>query len=542
MESVSWVPDQGELIDDRYQLREVIGRGGMGVVYAAVDTKLMRPVALKFLDPDLVGNAEAVGRFQREALTAGRIGHENICDVRDMGTTDEKAPYIVMELLEGQPLSRRFVDASRIPPMEAVEIVLQILSALDAAHEAGVIHRDLKPENVFLTTGGSDQLRVKLVDFGISKFLGEPGDLRLTKTGVVMGSPYYMSPEQARGQGDVDQRSDLWAVGIILFEMLIGDLPFMGANYNEVMIRIVTERLPTPRDLFPDLPRSIEAVLIKALAKNRDKRFSTARAFAHTLEAAADACEDELEKLSGMEIVAHHPPSEPSVEQKGSPAGRSKGIVLLVAGAVVLVVALGVVAGLLFFDNDGTERAVIAADNIDLNGTKQAQHDVDRSNPTSPIETASESSSNHSVEGVAAPVKRSTDNRAVEQVRVTLLGLPSGARVTFDGEVVEGEVLIGRQGQAGTLEIDIDEGGETLQLELTLTDGLEIDVAQRLELNDPRPPTRPVRPSKRGQVAASSSPSVAEVPEERERDESAPQFIEGRAGSKIITTPERGDR
>lgn len=542
MESVSWVPNQGELIDDRYQLRDVIGRGGMGIVYAAVDTKLMRPVALKFLDPDLVGNAEAVGRFQREALTAGRIGHENICDVRDMGTTEEKAPYIVMELLEGQALSRRFVRTPRIPPIEAVEIVLQILSALDAAHEAGVIHRDLKPENVFLTTGGSDQLRVKLVDFGISKFLGEPGDLRLTKTGVVMGSPYYMSPEQARGQEDIDQRSDLWAVGIILFEMLIGDLPFMGANYNEVMIRIVTERLPVPRDLYPELPRPIEAVVLKALAKNRDKRFPTARAFADALDGAADACEEELEQLSGSDFVAKRLPVE-SVEpadRRRSSKGISKRTLILVAAAAALVVILGAIAGLLFFANDGRTGPVTTTDTIELDGRDRAKQRASQGSTTSSIKTVIEATTTDIDEESPEPAKGSTGGHIAKNARVTLRGLPSGAAVTFDGEIVAGEVLIGRHGQKGILEVDT-ENREPLQLELTLSDGLEIDVARQLALTGPSEPTRPVRPTKRVPVA-SSSPQVVETPVDHGSDDEAPVFIKGRAGSKIIATPQRIER
>ena len=263
------LPKSGDLVGGRYEILGELGKGAMGVVFRARDKNLDRLVAIKFLSPELAGSEEAVARFGIEALAAGRIGHEGICDVRDRGVAG--GPYIVMELLEGESLANVLERDGRVELGRAVEIILHVLAALDAAHQAGIVHRDIKPENIFLCrrlVGGGE--RVKIIDFGIALVRnGDAGESRLTKTGFVMGSPCYMSPEQVRGSKNTDHRADIWGVGVVLYEMLVGRAPFDGESYNDVMINIVTKDVLDPRDINPEISREVAETILKALEKTR---------------------------------------------------------------------------------------------------------------------------------------------------------------------------------------------------------------------------------------------------------------------------------
>ena len=337
MEKSKWAPPKR--VADRYEIRGEIGRGGMGVVYQGFDCTLQRNVALKFMDSDQIENREAVSRFQREALAAGKIGHENICDIRDRGDTEDGVPYIVMELLEGEPLSEVLERQGKVDQDRAVGITIQMLSALEAAHQAKIIHRDLKPENIFLAQRPNGPERVKLVDFGISKFQSETDELHLTKTGFVMGSPYYMSPEQARGRSDVDHTSDIWSVGVVLFEMLTGTLPFDGNNYNEVMVNIVSGEPADPMRLNPAISRELSDVVLRALAAETAYRFSSAAEFASALGEASGR-QDLVELTFGGLL----PPPSPF---RKPPRRHQHRRLLLWVGipASVVVVLAGVVVG-----------------------------------------------------------------------------------------------------------------------------------------------------------------------------------------------------
>ncbi len=519
MSTASWVPSQGQLINKRYELLGQIGRGGMGVVHAGFDIKLERPVALKFLDPDFVGNAEALGRFELEALSAGRVDHENICDIRDMGTTTNGVPYIVMELLEGQPLSRLLSNESVLPPRLAVEISMQILGALDAAHDAGIVHRDLKPENVFLTTGAGGRLRVKIVDFGISKFMGEGGDLRLTKTGVVMGSPYYMSPEQARGCEDIDQRSDLWSVGVILFEALTGRLPFVGANYNDVMVKILTESPPRIREYRPGLSEGLDAVVYHALSRQRSDRFSMAQEFAAALEVIVVQCPTELVPPSTTPVAAVSRSGDndvlllTDVDSKAfalsPPTDMPRRTALYVVGGVIL---LGVVTGLVvaFLGTTAPDRS-------------------DRGPEDDRGQTASHK--------MARAASTKTVASAPDLVRIKLLRLPQGAAVTFDGEAVAGHEIVGRKGHKGILVVTLADANP-MQMPLVLEEGLEIDVGlfykilifeEGLDLEDE--PTQEPALAKQIRSAKRVRPPSGTDGEEPQRPDD--RFQKGAGGSKI---------
>jgi len=266
----------GTPLDGEYRLVRLIGKGGMGSVYEAEHTLIKRQVAIKLLHVEHAGSEVASERFLREAQSAAAIGHPNIINIQDVGKTPDGIIYMVMERLHGRSLAKVIEKSGRIDSKRAVDILLPVLSACKAAHEKGIIHRDLKPDNIFVTYDEDRGEDVKLLDFGISKIAdAEVGSLSLTKTGTVLGTPFYMSPEQAAGEKDIDQRIDIWAAGVILFEMLTGTLPYAGDSYNAVLARILTKPVPDIKALVPELPDVLVRVVERALAKDRDERYST---------------------------------------------------------------------------------------------------------------------------------------------------------------------------------------------------------------------------------------------------------------------------
>ncbi len=276
----------GEVLDQKYRIVRLVGEGGMGAVYEAEHTFLGKHVAIKVLAADFAGDADAIRRFYREAQAAARIGHENICEVSDVGQTSAGLPYIVMQLLQGRTLSVTIAESAPLPVGRVVDIASQALEALGAAHAAGIVHRDMKPDNIFLTrVAGRDDF-VKLLDFGISKVRVAGAKTKLTQDGTIMGTPQYMSPEQARGESDVDGRVDIWAVGVILFEMLTGRIPFDGENYNKILFHVLAAPIPGVRSLRPGISSEVEAVVLRAMERDLDRRFNTARELADALQSA----------------------------------------------------------------------------------------------------------------------------------------------------------------------------------------------------------------------------------------------------------------
>lgn len=278
----------GRTIEDKYRIDRLIGRGGMGAVYRAENTRIGKYVAIKILLKGYAKGSEGERRFLREARIAGSIGHPNICEVFDLGTLEDGAPYQVMELLEGGSLASRIKLEGALPIDEVLDISEQVLSALAAAHGRGIVHRDLKPDNVFLHTPSSGRHRghgaeaaggatqAKLLDFGVSKSLLGENTLSLTQTGVIVGTPYYLAPEQARGDRGLDHRVDLWAMGVVMYEALTGALPFKADNYNALIVKILQTRPPLPTALRPRLHEPIEAIVMRALAHEPRDRFGSA--------------------------------------------------------------------------------------------------------------------------------------------------------------------------------------------------------------------------------------------------------------------------
>jgi serine/threonine-protein kinase len=273
----------GTVLGGKYRIVRKLGEGGMGAVYAAVQEPLGRKVAVKVLLPVLARDATLVGRFQREAELAASLGHPNIVQVTDFGVDDGSA-FLVMDLLDGESLGGLLERDVTLAPSRVCFIAAQVLSALEAAHSRGVVHRDLKPDNIYLTSVSGVADLVKLLDFGIARLIEGDGDQKMTATGQVLGTPAYMSPEQARGK-PVDARSDLYALGVVMYEALSGHMPVNGSNYHELMFAIVGET-PTPlAQLVPGLDPALVAVVERAMAKDPNARFASAAEMRAALDA-----------------------------------------------------------------------------------------------------------------------------------------------------------------------------------------------------------------------------------------------------------------
>lgn len=275
----------GRVIAKRYRVLALIGEGGMGAVYVAEHLSLGRKVALKRLRPDLASDEQAVRRFQREARAAAATGHEHIVEVIDLGFGEDGAPFLVMEYVRGKSLAQLLREEKQLDPRRACRIVGQVLTALEAVHARGIVHRDLKPDNVILTQRELDPEFVKVVDFGISKFqTEEDGALTLTRTGVTLGTPHYMSPEQARGMKELDHRVDLYGAGVLLYECLGGRRPYEAENYHQLLGAILSGNRPRLADLRPELPAELVAIVERAIAVDRDARHPSATALLQDLE------------------------------------------------------------------------------------------------------------------------------------------------------------------------------------------------------------------------------------------------------------------
>lgn len=263
---------EGEVLAGKYRVERVLGVGGMGVVVAARHAQLGTRVALKFLLPQAAKDADTVTRFLREAHAAARITSEHVARIIDVGTLDGGAPYLVMEYLQGRDLDAVLEERGALPVSEAVDYLLQAMEALAEAHAGGIVHRDLKPANLFLAERADGSPLVKVLDFGISKAVVEQGDAQLTQTQGTMGSPLYMSPEQIRSAKHVDARSDIWALGVVLYELLAGSPPFKGESMGGVLASIIGDAPRKLSDERPEVPLGLVTVIERCLAKDRDLR------------------------------------------------------------------------------------------------------------------------------------------------------------------------------------------------------------------------------------------------------------------------------
>jgi serine/threonine-protein kinase len=268
---------EGEVLDGKYRVDKVLGVGGMGVVVAATHVHLHTKVALKFLLPSALASVQVIERFAREARAAVQIQSEHVARVSDVGTLPTGSPYMVMEFLEGGDLADVISKSGPLPVETAVGYVLQASEAIAEAHSRGIVHRDLKPANLFLAKRHGRDPIIKVLDFGISKMTDPSG--AMTGTTAIMGSPFYMAPEQMMSSKDVDARSDIWALGVILYELLTAIAPFGADTMAEVVFR-VTQRDPEPlSQKRPDVPQGLSAVISRCLAKDRAHRFQNVAEF-----------------------------------------------------------------------------------------------------------------------------------------------------------------------------------------------------------------------------------------------------------------------
>jgi serine/threonine-protein kinase len=326
----------------RYELIAKIGEGGMGTVYKAKDGSTGRTVALKVLPPDMAQDKIFIGRFQREALAVTRLEHPNIVRGLDVGSADG-AQYIAMEFVDGQDCDRMLTRRGRLPEKEAVRIAAQVAHALEYAGSKRLVHRDIKPANILVTPDGT----AKLTDLGLAKSTSATA-AKLTQTGITMGTPHYISPEQAMGASDLDIRSDVYSLGATLYHLVTGRVPFEGSSPAVIVAKHLTEELPNPQDIVPELSPGLVSVLEKMLAKDRDDRYTSPDALAVDLE---KLLEDKSPDTQGL------PPGLSTIRKagdfrkaamrlsskKGGKATRRGPVMLLVGILLGLAIAVGVV-------------------------------------------------------------------------------------------------------------------------------------------------------------------------------------------------------
>ena len=301
---------KGQKINDRYQIIKSIGEGGMANVYLAYDTILDRNVAVKVLRGDLATDEKFVRRFQREALSASSLSHPNIVEVYDVGE-DNGQYYIVMEYIEGCQLKQLLKKRGRLTLSEVIDIMLQITDGLSVAHDAYIIHRDIKPQNIMILDSGL----VKITDFGIAMAMNST---QLTQTNSVMGSVHYLPPEQANGKGSTLQ-SDIYSMGILMYELLTGELPYKGDNAVEIALKHLKEKIPSVREKLPEIPQSVENIIIKATAKNPKNRYADARSMKEDLR----TCLDDS-RANEPKIVLPYPEFDEDRKPKSSNKSQSK--------------------------------------------------------------------------------------------------------------------------------------------------------------------------------------------------------------------------
>jgi tRNA A-37 threonylcarbamoyl transferase component Bud32 len=361
-EELKGLPKAGDVLAGRYAIEGVIGQGGMGVVLAARHTVLGQRVAVKFLLPELAKRQpEAAERFVREARAAIHLKSEHVARVMDVGTEANGAAYMVMEFLEGRDLQRVAREQAPLGVAWVVDCVLQAAEALAEAHAAGIVHRDLKPANLFLTTHADGSPLVKVLDFGISK-AAVPGERGITRTDAVMGSPGYMAPEQIRSAKHVDQRADVWGLGIVLYELLTGRPPFDGDNIATLSAQIVLET-PTPADTVrPEIPKGLAEAVARCLEKDPAGRFQNVAALARALSPfGTPASATLVERIGRIGVPTSGyaetinasaaalapaatqggPGTQGTWERSGNPARRRTALFVAAGAAAALVVGLG---------------------------------------------------------------------------------------------------------------------------------------------------------------------------------------------------------
>ncbi|MFH1438568.1 MAG: serine/threonine-protein kinase [Pseudomonadota bacterium] len=475
----------GEIIGKKYRLSKLIGKGGMGFVYEAVNVQLDKKVAIKVLLPESSKIDQVTERFKREARSAASIGHENIVDVYDLDTTDDGIVFIVMELLVGYDFAHALDSTGAVPVERAATICVQSARALGAAHERGIIHRDLKPENIFLVQRKTGEV-VKIVDFGIAMIKEHGSITRLTTDGILLGTPYYMSPEQARGAKDLDHRVDIYALGAVMFEALTGSVLFAGETYLEVISKHQMQPPPILQERKPDLvcPRPVEDLIMKMLEKDPGKRpssmeevekvllpYSSERASARISEISgkSDAFADTAVGTGSMTPAPQKMHTTPVQWEEGEGPGRIRGLmpVFLIGGGVVFLAMI--IVGALFL----------------FSGGKEGESTDPKSFPISSM-----------------PVKtqdKTGKQKAQENISIAVSASPQEAVIKINGSIIEGnpaELNLLRSSDTATITIEA-EGYATQEQEIKLDRSHTISYALEKIPREKDPSKKTKKPDKK---------------------------------------------
>jgi eukaryotic-like serine/threonine-protein kinase len=459
----------GTMLDDKYRIDELLAVGGMGAVYVGTHTKLRKRVAIKVLNPGL-SSPPMIERFHREAITASQIGHEGIAQVTDIGTSKDGEPFLVMELLEGESLARRMKSSGALPIEVACELGCSILSPLGAAHRAGIIHRDLKPDNVFLVRQSRGEM-VKLLDFGISRAQGLEQEFRLTTTGLVLGTPYYMSPEQARGEHVITPLTDLYSLGVMLYEMLIGAVPISGENYNQLMYRVMTGEFVTPRQIRGEIPEALEQLIIHAMASDPTHRPRSAEEFEQSLLMFCRPTyrEHQIERISSQGFAPALTPapmtkSQSNIQYAGTapntpvptpmqnaPGKKSR------KGLIVGIIAMLAVGG-------GIAAAVIASSSPTIDPVVAPPTPVTMTPAPPPTPTP------------AKPVEPAAPTQVTLKFAVT----PANAVIEVDGKKVDGDLTVDKDTTMHKLHVSAaGYGAHDEDIHFDMTQRLTVDLAKQ---------------------------------------------------------------
>ncbi|MBW2277999.1 MAG: serine/threonine protein kinase [Deltaproteobacteria bacterium] len=294
----------GQILDGKYRILRRLGKGGMGAVYMGQHSMIGRHVAIKILHAELSADEEMVTRFYREAQAAAAIGHKSIIDVFDLGVTEDGEPYLVMEYLAGESLATLLKRSGPIDLGLVCAVIAPALLALSAAHRKQIVHRDLKPDNIFIVRPPEEEPSIKLIDFGISKFIRPDDQIRLTQTGAMLGTPVYMAPEQAMGEGEEDHRSDIYSMGVIMYEALTGRVPYIGTNFNSLLVKILNNDPSPPSEVHAEFPLKAEPLVMKAMARDPADRFQSAQEMVDALA--------EFDEYKGSEARLSSVPLDPS--------------------------------------------------------------------------------------------------------------------------------------------------------------------------------------------------------------------------------------
>jgi serine/threonine-protein kinase len=487
-----------------YRAIELLGEGGMGAVYLAEHPGIGRRVAVKVLHKNYIRDDQLLARFLNEARAANAIRHPNIIEILDSGVIADGTPFLVMELLEGESLGTRLRRTGALPVATALDFAYQTASALGAAHKKGIVHRDLKPDNLFVIPDSHDteRERIKVLDFGIAKLQqGPSSDSVKTRTGTLMGTPIYMSPEQCRGTRAVDHRSDMYSLGVILYEMLIGQPPFVSEGFGELVNMHLNVAPPSPRAHRPEIPAALDALVLKMLAKSPDDRYADMGELQAALKASGG-----FSVRSSPDFSKTRPPTtDPATAAKLRDTTFSTGVgerldvpmTRFGTGAklgVAAAVAAAVVGGYYFFGR-GDKDAIATAPAPAATAPR----------PTSAVPTPPPAALPTSANASPKPLAAATTTAAAKPKAVTLrvTSEPAGAQVTDEekGTALGLTPLVLTRPRGGSLRLRLDKDGFGANTRTVPLDG-DQNVALTLERNKPKPhPHRPREPRESNEPA-----------------------------------------